>query len=357
LKIAVIAPPWLPIPPPAYGGTESVVDRLVRGFAARDHDVMVFTTGDATVPVLRRWLYEQAQAYRIGNAACEVRHVVHAYEAARGYDIVHDHTAVGTIVGARVADVPVVTTNHGPFDADAIDLYRHVAPGLAVVAISHHQASTAVGVPIRKVIHHGVEPEHFPVGRGDGGYLLFLGRMSPDKGARQAALVARAAGQPLKIAGKMREPAERAYFEEQVRPLLSSEVEYVGEVGEHDKLQLLGGACALLNPIRWPEPFGLVMIEAMACGTPVLTMPDGAASEIVDDGITGFLCRSHTDMVACAGRIDRLDRAACRAVVEGHFSAGRMVAEHLDLYRDILDEHRGWREPAPPDLVPGRPAG
>ena len=156
-----------------------------------------------------------------------------------------------------------------------------------MVAISHHQASTADGVPVAGVIHHGLDLDAIPVGRGDGGYASFLGRMAPEKGPREAALAARAAGVPLRMAAKLREPAEREYFAAEVEPLLCSDVEFLGELGWAEKLELVGGSFALLNPMQWPEPFGLVMIEALATGTPVVATPVGSAPEIVDDGVTG----------------------------------------------------------------------
>ncbi|CAN5184041.1 glycosyltransferase family 4 protein [soil metagenome] len=337
MRIALIAPPWMPVPPPLYGGTEMVVDRLARGFQAAGHEVLLFTTGDSTCPVPRRWVLERSEYLRMGAVVPELRHVIHGYEAALGFDIVHDHTLAGPIYAQTIPDQIVVTTNHGPFNDELLDIYQAMVPRVSVIAISESQASHAVDMPIARVIHHGIEPEEFPVGRGGGGYFLFLGRMAPDKGARRAALVARQAGVPLLIAAKMREPLEFEYYEEQVKPLLGGDVEFVGEVGGDEKLKLLGDARGLLNPIRWVEPFGLVMIEALACGTPVLTFPQGAAPEIVDHGITGFLCKDRDDMAEAVQRVDELDRKACRTAVEQRFSNDRMVAEHLELFESLLN--------------------
>jgi len=229
----------------------------------------------------------------------------------------------------------VVTTNHGPFNEELRDIYRAIGGRIPIIAISHSQAATARDVPIAGVIHHGIDTEAFPFGAGDGGYLLFLGRMVPEKGARRAALIAQLAGVPLLIAAKMREPLELQFFEEQVKPLLGNGVEYIGEVANGERLELLRGARALLNPIRWPEPFGLVMIEALACGTPVLTFAEGAAPEIVDDGVTGFVCDDEAAMVRAISRIDTLDRGACRAAAETRFSTARMVRDHLELFQRL----------------------
>jgi glycosyltransferase involved in cell wall biosynthesis len=337
VRIALIAPPWAPVPPLSYGGTESVVDRLARGFQDEGHEVLLFTTGDSRCPVPRQWVYARAAGDQIGAAVVELRHLIHAYEAVRGFDIIHDHTVVGPVYSETAGTQCVVTTNHGPFDTDLDDVYRAVAGRVAIIAISHHQAGTApADIPIAAVIHHGVDPEAFPFGHGDGGYFAFIGRMNPGKGVREAALVAREAAVPLRIAAKMREPWEHEYFEDQVRPLLTDDIVYLGEVGDGEKLELLAGAAALLNPLDWPEPFGLVMVEALACGTPVLAIPRGAAPEIVDDGVTGFLCPGLDEMASRITEVGRLDRKACRLAVETHFSTKRMVAAHLALFESLL---------------------
>jgi glycosyltransferase involved in cell wall biosynthesis len=338
VRIALVAPPWCQVPPPAYGGTEAVVDRLARGLSAAGHDVVLFTTGDSTCPVERRWVLPRAETDRIGAPTLEVRHLVYAYDQAGEFDVVHDHTLLGPLFAARVRGVHMVATNHGPFHDEAVELYSAVHDRVDVVAISHDQASRAGPVRVARVIHHGVDPEAFPVGRGDGDYVLFLGRMAPGKGVHVAALVARQAGVRLLIAAKMREPKEIEYFETRVRPLIGHGVEYLGEVGHDEKLELLGRARALVNPIEWPEPFGLVMLESLACGTPVLTFPYGAAPEIVTHGVNGFLCSDVADMADAVTHVADLDRAACRAPVEEYFSTERMVAEHLVLYS---------RQPAP----------
>ena len=356
MRIGLLAPPWLPVPPPAYGGTEAVVDRLARGIQAAGHEVVLFTTGDATCPVDRRWAFEVAQAPRMGEAVAELRHLVHAYEALASCDIVHDHTVIGPAYAERLPALPVVTTNHGPFDVELLDVYRAVAHRVPIIAISHAQAAAAHGLPLAGVIHHGIDLERFPIGQGDGGYLLFLGRMTPDKGAEQAIAIARRAGLPLRLAAKVREPAEQRYFDERVRPLLGPGVEFVGEVGGEDKYELLAGAVALLNPIQWEEPFGLVMIEALACGTPVLATPRGAVPEIVDHGVTGFL-GSEDELVAAAARCGELDRAACRAAVAERFSTARMVEDHLDLFARILAARDAGRRAARERRFSAVPAG
>lgn len=337
MRVGIVAPPWLPVPPEGYGGTELVLDPLARGLSEAGCEVVLFTTGDSTCPVERRWVHERALTAQMGASVPEARHVVRAYAALADCEVVHDHTVVGPLHAARFPDLPVVTTNHGPFVPELADVYAACSGHVPVIAISHAQAATAPErVRLAGVIHHGLDIDAFPLGDGDGGYLLFLGRMAPEKGAARAARVARAAGRRLVIAAKMREPAERRYFEEAVRPLLGDGVEMAGEVSWQRKLGLLVGAEALLNPIRWPEPFGLVMIEALACGTPVLAFAEGAAPEIVDHGVTGYLCADEADMAARVEELGALDRAACRAAAKERFSSERMAAEHLAVYRRLV---------------------
>lgn len=329
------------MPPPAYGGTENVLDTLARGLDAAGHEVLLCTTGDSTSPVQRSSVFERAIGVGSGSSVDEIRHVIDAYEALDGADVVHDHTLVGPLYSAAFPGLPVVTTNHGPFNAALIDLYRVIAGRVPVIAISHHQASTAPLVPIAAVIHHGVDPVDFPVGAGGGGYAVFLGRMHPSKAPHVAAEIARTAGFPLRIAAKMREPEEHAYFETMVRPLLGADVSYVGEVDRQGKIELLGKAECLLNPIAWAEPFGMVMIEALACGTPVLTTDYGAAPEIVEDGVVGFVRSDKRGLLEALGRVHEIDRTACRDRVERVFSSERMVRAHLDVYERAVTRSAG----------------
>jgi glycosyltransferase involved in cell wall biosynthesis len=273
--------------------------------------------------------------------------VVHGYDAAAewGAEIVHDHTLTGPVFGRQLSSIPVVTTNHGPFADDELGpFYRSIAEDIPVIAISHHHAATAAPTRIAEVIHHGVDLDGFPVGDGSGDYALFLGRMVPEKGVHTAIRAARLAGRPLVVAAKMREHHEQAYFEAEVEPLLGAGIEFVGEADAAEKLELLAGAACLLNPIDWPEPFGMVMAEALACGTPVLAHPRGSVPEIVDDGVTGFL-RHHLDgLASCLHRVGELDRAACRQAVQERFSADRMVTAHIELYERVVGQATGRPE-------------
>jgi glycosyltransferase involved in cell wall biosynthesis len=314
-----------------------VLDNLARGLVRTGHDVMLFATGDSESPVPSRWVLERAAGTVTTGSATELHHVIHAYDALLdwGAEVVHDHTLVGPVYAQRF-DVPVVTTNHGPFGGELGTYYRAIAGTVPVVALSRHHAAGAGDIPIAAVIHHGVDIDRFPFGEGTGGYALFLGRMSPDKGVHRAARIARAAGVPLRIAAKMREPAEHAYFTEQVAPLLGGGVEYVGEVGGADKLDLIAGARCLINPISWPEPFGMVMIEALACGTPVVATPRGSVPEIITDGTTGMIRPGDDGLAAAVVRVGDLDRGRCRKEAAERFSSERMVADHLALYEQTI---------------------
>lgn len=337
MRVGLIAPPWLSVPPRAYGGTEGVIDGLARGLVAVGHDVELFTVGESTCPVPRRWRYPTGRE-PIGDALIESAHVLSAYEELAHVDLVHDHTSIGPLLAHhRRLGQPVVATLHSPFTADVRRLSRTITPAIPLICISEDQRASAPDIPVARVIRHGIDADRFPLGQGRGGYLLFLGRMSPDKGAHRAVAVARAAGAALLLAAKMRIPAEHEYFREQVEPFLGDGIEYVGEVDVAERLRLLQGARALLNPIQWHEPFGMVMIEALACGTPVIAEAVGAAPEIVEDGMTGFLCTDTDAMVRAVGRIDTIDRTACRRAVVTRFSTQRMVTEHLALYEDVLD--------------------
>jgi len=342
MRIVLVAPPWVPVPPPAYGGTESVIDTLARGLVAAGHDVLLFASGDSTCPVPVGSVYGEALGIVPNASSLEIRHTYHAYEAALEFDadLIHDHTTVGPIYAVSRRQVPMVTTNHGPFAGDLLDVYRALRGQVPVVAISHDQASRADDVAVAAVIHHGVEPEQYPMGTGAGGFALFLGRMHPDKGVEVACRVARRAGMPLVIAAKMRESLEREYFEGVIKPLLGDGIEFIGEVDAPTKRALLADAVCLLNPIQWPEPFGMVMIEALACGTPVVARPVGSAPEIVDNGLTGALVSTEAELAAAVHEAASLVRSHCHRAVARRFSAGKMVEGHVALYRSILRSER-----------------
>lgn len=341
MRIGILAPPWIPIPPPAYGGIEEVVDVLACGLSELGHEVVLAAHPGSSCPVERIPVVGLASAGRIGNKDDELRHAAQAYAVFEDLqlDIVHDHTLAGPVYERRPAGVPVVTTAHGPFTAEMLRHFLSLPSDVGVVAISRHQASTAGPVDIARVIHHGIDASHIVPGGGTGGYLAFLGRMARDKGVREAIEVARLTGMRLLIAAKMREADEREYFHDAIEPLLDARIEYVGELGTEDKFDLLRSAVAMVNPLRWPEPFGMVMIEAMAVGTPIIATPQGSVPELVEDGASGFLRTTVAGLVAAVPLLDGIDRARVRSHVIEHFSKEQMALSYAEYFRDVIGDH------------------
>ncbi|HET7140170.1 MAG TPA: glycosyltransferase family 4 protein [Arthrobacter sp.] len=339
MRIGLIAAPWIPIPPSGYGGIERVVDSLARGFITAGHEVLLAAASDSTCPAPLVPGMRPSEPTELGFTLSELSHVIRAYEGMDGVDIIHDHTLAGPLLARRKSSAPVVTTIHGPLIPASADLYRAMAADTAIIGISRDQISHVPDVPITRVIHHGMDVAAVPAGSGTGGYACFVGRMCPDKGVVEAIQIARRAGIPLRIAAKIRERGEIEYFRSVVEPLLGSNEEFLGELGDTDKYRLMGEAMAFLNPIQWSEPFGLVMIESLSTGTPVVGTPIGSAPEIVDHGKTGYLGPTeqlHTFLSLAAA----LDRSLCRDRAAKLFSTERMVANHLDLYAELVDMGR-----------------
>jgi glycosyltransferase involved in cell wall biosynthesis len=339
MDIAIIAPAWLPVPAPAYGGTETVLDELARGLQAAGHEVLLVCHPDSTCPVPKASVIPaEDAAVRMGRANIELEHAIGAYELVKDCDVVHDNTLAGPIYSARYPNLPVVTTNHNPFNRTYNALYGAVVPRVALVAISQSHA-TSTHLPVDAVVHHGINVDDYPLGAGDGGYVALLGRMAENKGVHRAIAVAKAVGVTLKIAAKMREPGEHAYFDEFVRPHLGDDVVYLGEVDADGKRELLASAAALLNPISWREPFGMAMLEALACGTPVVGCPQGAAPEIVEHGLTGFLGDSDAELITGLRSLGQIDRLKCREEARRRFSVERMVEGYVRVYERQRSRH------------------
>lgn len=337
MRIGLVAAPWIPIPPAGYGGIERVVDSLARGFIGAGHEVLLAAASDSTCPAPLVPGMRPSEPAKMGFALSELSHVIRAYQGLGDVDIIHDHTLAGPLVARRRSPAPVVTTIHGPLVPASADLYRAMGADTSIIAISRDQASRVPDVPITRVIHHGMDVSAVPIGSGTGGYVCFVGRMCPDKGVLEAIHIARQAGIPLRIAAKMREPEEVGYFRSVIEPLLGSNEDFLGELGDADKYRLMGEAVAFLNPMQWSEPFGLVMIESLSTGTPVVGTAIGSAPEIVDHGSTGYLGptdRLHSFVHLAAS----LDRSHCRDRALKLFSTERMVGNHLDLYAKLVEK-------------------
>ncbi|HLZ73016.1 MAG TPA: glycosyltransferase family 4 protein [Dehalococcoidia bacterium] len=342
MKIAQIAPMQESVPPATYGGTERVVSWLIEELVRRGHDVTLFATGDSQtsatlVPVVPRALrpagvpdYLPATMLAIGRA----------FERAAEFDVIHSHLDVPALPFAHLVDAPVVFTTHGRLDQPWSRVLYDAYADVQLVSVSDNQRRLLPHWNWQGTVYNGIGTAEYSFSPRGGDYLAFLGRISPEKGIEEAIQVARLAGIPLKIAAKI-DPADRKYYEERVAPLLHGPlVEYVGEINQQEKDLFLGRALALLFPIRWPEPFGLVMAEAMATGTPVIAGRFGSVPEVIEDGRTGFICDSIEEMALAAERVAELDRATCRRVVEQRFSAATMAEGYEAIYRRLVQAPR-----------------
>ncbi|AXK73116.1 glycosyltransferase family 4 protein [Lysobacter sp. TY2-98] len=340
MRIAQIAPLYEAVPPRLYGGTERVVAHLSDALVARGHDVTLFSSADACtratlVPV-------RDQAIRLDPAPLKsdlAAHLSMLHEVrkrADDFDVLHFHVDMVHFPLFEDMAARTLTTLHGRLDLkDLAGCYRRWSQ-FPLVSISKNQREPLRAANWAGCVHHGFPPELYPYSAAAGGYLAFLGRISPEKRPDRAIAIARAAGMPLKMAAKV-DDADRAYFHTVIEPLLQGPgVEFIGEIGDADKPAFLGNAAALLFPIDWPEPFGLVMIEAMACGTPVIGWRCGSVPEVIDDGISGRIVDSEAEAVAAVRDLASLPRAAVRAAFERRFTADVMAANYEALYADRL---------------------
>jgi glycosyltransferase involved in cell wall biosynthesis len=340
--VAVLAPPWFPVPPPGYGGIEQVVALLADGLAAAGHDVTLFASGDSAAGHARlASVFSRAPTQHIGETYWDIRHVLGCYERAHEFDLVNDHSGMLAAAIGGALDTPVVHTVHGPLGGEPGQMYEQIcvlAPRLRLISLSNSQRRQKPHLPWIASCPNAIDLAlyRFEPARRRGDYLLFVGRMTADKGAHRAIAVAREVGAPLKLAGKCREPAEVEYFERYVRPHLGNAVEYVGEVPHAAKIELLQRARATLFPIDWEEPFGLVPVESMACGTPVVATRRGAVPEVVLDGTSGVIVDDYRLMARALDQAYSLDPVAIRRYAEQQFAPARMVADYLRAYRAAL---------------------
>ena len=340
LRVAVVAPAWFAVPPSGYGGIEWVVALLADGLVDAGHDVTLFASGDSRTKAKLSAVFETAPSEWIGRSHFELLHSLPCYTNARDFDVIHEHTGMLGIVMSGLVDTPVVHTVHGPLTGEPGAMYEALyglVPRLHLISISINQRRPKPDLPWLANCPNALDLSVYPCKPHTGEYLLFLGRMSPDKGCHRAIAVAMEAGLPLKIAGKKQEPKEEQYFAEFVEPHLGVHgIEYLGEVSHGKKVELLQDARATLFPIEWEEPFGLVMIEAMACGTPVIATNRGAVPEVIENGRSGIIVENYREMAGALEAAAALDPLECRRYVEERFSPERMVGDYVRAYREAI---------------------
>jgi glycosyltransferase involved in cell wall biosynthesis len=349
-NVALVAPPWIPIPPPAYGGIEQVVRLLAEGLVEAGHRVTLFAPPGSSSAADVRSPLSAPHPDEIQFSMWEVDHVARCFDAidaaaadGDGFDVVHDHTGFTALAMANRLEIPLVHTLHGPFEPDLFRFYDCHGAKAQLVAISEAQRAAAPD-HLREeiaVVPNPLEVEEWPFAERANGYVLWIARMNDDKGPQRAIAAARAADAPLVLAGPV-PPGQEEFFAREVEPHIDGDaVVYEGEVGDEDKRRLYTGAQALLMPIRWAEPFGMVMVEAMACGTPVIAFPEGAAPEVVVEGETGFLVDDEAAMGRAIGRVGEIDRERCRESVRERFDLATVVAGYEHVYERVA--RRGGR--------------
>jgi glycosyltransferase involved in cell wall biosynthesis len=341
VRVALISPPWYRVPPRAYGGTEAIVSLLAEGLVERGHDVTLFASGDSQTSAKLEHVYPEAPSERIGECVWELGHVLLPFEHTEEFEIVHDHSGPLALALLGATTATVIHTVHGTLDGIVGEVYRRIArslPRIGLTSLSKRQRQPQPRLPWIATVPNAIPLDRYPLStakRED--FLLFLGRMCPEKGADRAIEVARAAGRQLVIAAKCREPAELSYFQEYVQPHLGDGVDYAGEASFEQKIELLHRACATLVPLAWEEPFGLVMIESAACGTPVIATRRGSVPEVVAHGVSGIVVRDHRQMPSALKRALALNPVEMRAHVARHFSVEHMVSGYVAAYARAIE--------------------
>lgn len=349
MRIAQVVPLHIAVPPAGYGGTERVVHNLTEALVSRGHEVTLFATGDSRtsarlIPVVEHGIFFDPE---VEWTALHMTELERVYRRAHHFDVIHSHLDYLTLPYISRTATPTIITLHGRLDRPEFEQIFHANAGATYVSISDSQRRAIPNINWVATVHHGIDVSSFPFSPRHGKYLLFVGRMSPEKRCDMAIAIARRAGVPLKIAAKI-DHKERPYFERVIRPLLDDPrndppIEFLGEKNEEEKRELLRDALALLLPIDWPEPFGMVFIEALACGTPVLTRPCGSVPELLEDGVTGYIAEDEETLAAAVGRLDRISRFACRTFAEQRFDRQRMAAAYERVYERAL----GRQQPQP----------
>lgn len=338
MKIGLLAPIWYPIPPRGYGGIELVVSLIADGLVERGHDVTLFASADSETKANLVSSFENAPSEMIGQVYPDLVNALTAYLYAGDFDIINDHSgSIGPSIGA-FCDVPVLHTLHGPANKESKRLYEMLSPRIYFNAISDYQRRCFGDINFVSTIYNAIDLRLYSYSKIKGDYLLFIGRMNPEKGAHLAVEVANRLNEKLVMVSKMVEPPEVRYFEERVKPLIRDNTEVIGQVDIATKVNLFKNAKCTLFPIQWPEPFGLVMIESMATGTPVIAFRDGAVSEVVIHGETGFIVNTVEQMAEAVAHVNEIDSMVCRRDVEEKFSVNTMVSGYENTFKEIINK-------------------
>jgi glycosyltransferase involved in cell wall biosynthesis len=343
----MVAPPWYELPPTGYGGIESMCADLTDGLIARGVDVTLIGVGTngTKAPFVRT--FPQPQHPRLGDTMPDALHAaaLPSILSRLEIDLVHDHSFLGPLVAVG-RPIPTLVTAHGPVHGELGRYYHALGSAIDLAAISRAQRASAPGLNWAGVVHNAVRVAEFPYSTSKSDFALFLGRMSPEKGLVAAITAATRAGVDLVVAAKASEPAERQYFEAEVQPRLGPHIHWIGEADRAAKRRLLSNARCLLFPISWDEPFGMVMIEALACGTPVVALRRGSVPEVLRHGVTGLVCDSEQELPEALLGVAELDPATCRADALDRFDVDRMACEYLEVYQKLLDRRAGLRSAA-----------
>jgi glycosyltransferase involved in cell wall biosynthesis len=340
LRVALIAPCWFTVPPTGYGGIERIVALLADGLVAQGHDVTLFASGGSHTAATLVSPHARPPSKRIGQSNPALEHALACLVRAGEFDVINDHS--GALAAALLAlgrPTPACHTVHGPLTGEDGRIYRGIAatnPAVRLISLSHSQRTPAPELPWLANCPNALDLDRYRPGTGKDDYVLFLGRMASEKGPARAIRAARSLGIEIRLAGKLEDPAEIDHFEREVQPLLGDGAAYLGEVSIDEKVELLQRARATLFPITWPEPFGLVMIESMACGTPVVATRFGAVPEVLEDGIGSVIVDDVDQLAAGLERALTLSGEEARAVAEGRFSAERMVTDYANAYAELV---------------------
>lgn len=342
MRIAQISPLWERVPPPAYGGAERIVSCLSDELVRRGHEVILFASGDSQTLAKLESVYPyplrldpNVKEY----AVYEMLELSLVYERATEFDIIHSHLGIAALPFARFVKTPTIHTLHGTFTPDNRKMFTHHAQQL-YISISEAQREPQTPLNYIRTIYNGINPQDYPFQAQPQNppYLAFLGRLSPEKGPQHAIAIAKKVGWTLKMAGKI-DPVDRQFFEREIAPQIDGhQIEYLGEINHSEKVELLGHAAITLFPITWREPFGLVLIESMATGTPVIGMNFGSVPEVIAHGRTGFVCQSYEEMAAMIPAALELERQTCREHITNHFSVSRMVDAYEATYREVIQD-------------------